>query len=301
MTQITSTAPPELEGVTHRFVDVNGVTLHIAEAGSEHHGGEKPSLFLVHGWPQHWWCWRHVIGLLAQTHHVVAVDLRGHGWSDAPAPGGAAYDKRTLADELVELTRILELDRPVWIGHDWGAWTSLLAAGRHTDQVRGVVATAIVAPWTPIPWYDLWRFGYQLVAGGPIGNLAHRSFGQVFLKLVFKLGSSPKFRWRKSDREVYLERWRHKDRAAAGVAVYRRFLLTELRASLRRDYQKPVTDVPLLFLPGRSDVVLAPRIVRRAEGLANVEFHEIASTGHWVPEEQPEVLAEQVSAFLNRL
>ena len=69
---------PEVPGVRHRMVAANGINLHVAEAG------EGPPLLLVHGWPQHWWIWRRVIRPLAQRYRVLAPDLRGHGWSDAP-------------------------------------------------------------------------------------------------------------------------------------------------------------------------------------------------------------------------
>ncbi len=72
-------SPPEIDGVTHRYVDVPGVRLHVAEAG------EGPPILLLHGWPQHWWVWRKVIPALAENHRVICPDLRGFGWSEAPA------------------------------------------------------------------------------------------------------------------------------------------------------------------------------------------------------------------------
>ena len=71
--------PPEIDGVTHRYVDLPGVRMHVAEAG----GG--PPILLLHGWPQHWWIWRKVIPALAENHRVICPDLRGFGWSEAPA------------------------------------------------------------------------------------------------------------------------------------------------------------------------------------------------------------------------
>src|SRR3954453_5828464 len=85
---------PTVVGVTPRFVDVGDTRIHVAEAG------DGPPLLLLHGWPQHWWCWRYPIPPLAQTHHVLAPDLRGWGWSAAPA---GSYDKRTFADDMVAL------------------------------------------------------------------------------------------------------------------------------------------------------------------------------------------------------
>ncbi len=299
---MSAVAPPDLPGVTHRWERLpSGLRLHVAEAGVEH-AAEGPALVLLHGWPQHWWCWRKVIPLLAERHHVVAVDLRGHGWSDVPAPGGDAYDKRTLADDVIALLDVLGLERPVLVGHDWGAWVSLLVAGRAPGRVAGVVATAILAPWTTVPVRELRRFGYQLVAGGPIGPLAHRLRGQRFLRTVYRLGSHDRSKaWPEAEQQVYLERYRDPARARAGAAMYRRFLLAEAPAGLRGRYQAPVTDVPLLFLPGTRDGVLTPKLVSQALGPANVTVETIEGAGHWVPEEQPEALAAQVERFVAAL
>jgi pimeloyl-ACP methyl ester carboxylesterase len=84
---------PGLAGVRHRLVDVGEVRLHVAELGDD----AAPPLLLVHGWPQSWWCWRRVAPLLAADFRVLMVDLRGHGWSDAPAGG---YEKERLASDM---------------------------------------------------------------------------------------------------------------------------------------------------------------------------------------------------------
>ena len=150
---------PHLDGVDHRWIEVDGVRIHVAEAGVGHPG---PPIVLIHGWPQHWWCWHRVIPLLAERHHVVALDSRGAGWSDAPAPGGDAYDKRVIADELAAVIGELGLDRPLVVGHDWGAWLSILIGGRHPDLTRGVVATAMDKPAGPDPrLHRIYNIGSQ--------------------------------------------------------------------------------------------------------------------------------------------
>lgn len=91
---------PSVAGMSHRDVDAAGIRFHVAEAGVG-----KPVLML-HGWPQNWFCWRGVAPLLAGEHRVICPDLRGFGWSDAP-PG--AYDKQTLADDVIAILDALEL------------------------------------------------------------------------------------------------------------------------------------------------------------------------------------------------
>ena len=92
---IESLSPmPEVDGVEHHWVEVNGLEIHYAEAGA----GEP--LILLHGWPQHWWCWREVIGPLAEHHRVICPDIRGMGWSQGSKDG---YSWHGLAHDLIAL------------------------------------------------------------------------------------------------------------------------------------------------------------------------------------------------------
>src|SRR3954464_1141524 len=127
---------PPIPGVKHRHVDV-GVRLHVAEAG------RGDPLVLLHGWPQHWWCWRHLIPRLAESYRVLAVDLRGWGWSDAP---GGSYSKDSFCRDLVGLLDAEGLDRVRLIGHDWGGFTSFLMALEHPERGEGVGTLRIAPP-----------------------------------------------------------------------------------------------------------------------------------------------------------
>jgi pimeloyl-ACP methyl ester carboxylesterase len=136
----TTAGMPSVPGVTHRFVDANGVTLHVAEAGS------GPPLLLLHGWPQHWWCWRLLIPRLAESYRVIAPDLRGFGWSGAPR---GSYAKSTFAADVLALLDIEGLDRVRLVGHDWGGYTSFLLALEHPERVERMVALDITLRGAP--------------------------------------------------------------------------------------------------------------------------------------------------------
>src|ERR1700712_4039345 len=88
----SSLAMPELEGVRHRFLDLPGLRLHVADAGA----GEP--VLLLHGTLQHWWAWRRVLPGLAAKYRVLAPDLRGCGWTDAPAAG---YTRDQMTADLL--------------------------------------------------------------------------------------------------------------------------------------------------------------------------------------------------------
>jgi haloacetate dehalogenase len=84
--------------------------------------GEGPPLVLLHGFPQTHVCWHRVAPLLAKTHRVVCMDMRGYGWSSAPASrDGALYAKRVMAKDVVEAMSELGHARFAFAGHDRGA------------------------------------------------------------------------------------------------------------------------------------------------------------------------------------
>jgi pimeloyl-ACP methyl ester carboxylesterase len=85
---------PELAGVRHRFIAAAGIEFHLAEAGS----GEP--LVLLHGWPQHWYMWRHQIPALAERYRVICIDLPGFGWSGVKDGG---YEKERLAADIMSV------------------------------------------------------------------------------------------------------------------------------------------------------------------------------------------------------
>jgi pimeloyl-ACP methyl ester carboxylesterase len=290
---------PSVEGVTHRQVSVGSLDVHVACAGPQDTAVDRVPVVLVHGWPQHWWCWRRVIGPLSADRKVFAVDQRGQGWTTAPATG---YDKFTLADDLVATVKALNLDHVDLIGHDWGGWISLLAATKHPELVRRVVAVAIPAPW--------WRpsrtlnpaLVYLLLAGGPAGAFLHRRLGQVFIRIVLRLSRADRLHGLpKSEVEPYLQRFRHPDRARAGAALYRTFLTDELGPYTHGRYSPTVPDQPILLLPAQHDPVNKPSQVAKAVASgANIQCEVISDSGHLVPEEQPEELIRRVRGFLDR-
>src|ERR1700723_1257987 len=111
------TEPLRLTGFDYRQMDVEGVKINCAVAGS------GPPLLLLHGYPENHLMWRHVAPLLAEHHTVVAPDLRGYGDSGKPAPdaAGLVYAKRSMARDQAGLMRQLGFTEFGLIGHDRGA------------------------------------------------------------------------------------------------------------------------------------------------------------------------------------
>src|SRR5262249_56866740 len=95
---------PPVPSVHHRLVDVSGaagpVRIHLAEAGA----GEP--VLLLHGWPQHWFMWRHVVADLGSRYRLLMPDLRGFCWSQAP---GTGYEPHSFAADTLALLHALGL------------------------------------------------------------------------------------------------------------------------------------------------------------------------------------------------
>jgi len=120
-----------------RRIGVSGLTLRVREWPT----GGSP-IVLAHGLASNSRIWDDVAARLAERHHVVALDQRGHGLSDRPADatGGFTFDK--LVGDLIGLMDILRLDRPVLVGHSWGGNVVLACAAAHPDRVSGLVLVA---------------------------------------------------------------------------------------------------------------------------------------------------------------
>ena len=133
-----SLLPPEFE---YRRVDVAGVTVNCAIAGS------GPPVLLLHGYPENHVMWRQVAPALAQDHTVVLADLRGYGDSGKPAPDGAGrvYSKRSMARDQLGLMRQLGFWSFQLVGHDRGARVSHRLALDHPEAVTRL-AVLDIAP-----------------------------------------------------------------------------------------------------------------------------------------------------------
>ncbi|WP_420452847.1 alpha/beta fold hydrolase [Ilumatobacter sp.] len=154
---------PHVAGVRHERVDLADLTVHVAHAGDP--DGEP--IVLVHGWPQNWYCWRHVVERL-RGFRIVMPDLRGHGWTDAPRHG---YEKSRLAEDLLATMDALDLDRVLLVGHDWGAWVGFLACLETPERFAGFVPTGIIHPFqrpTPSRLAQAWRGIYQIALSTPV-------------------------------------------------------------------------------------------------------------------------------------
>ena len=127
-------------GFEYQQVDVAGVIVNCAIAGS------GPPVLMLHGYPENHLMWREVAPALAGDHTVVLADLRGYGDSGKPAPdvAGEVYAKRSMARDQAGLMRQLGFERFQLVGHDRGARVSHRLALDYPNAVTRLAVLDIV-------------------------------------------------------------------------------------------------------------------------------------------------------------
>ena len=273
-------APPELPGVRHEYLDAGGLRTHVALAGPE----EAPAVMLVHGWPQHWWAWRRVIPTLAENHRVIVPDLRGFGWTEAPAGG---YEKEQLATDLLWLLDALNVDQVTWIGHDWGGWTGMLAALKAPQRIGRALVLSVPHLWLAPHPRQLALLGYQ----GPIslpflGTRAAERMVPRILQAGRRDDPLPA-----SDVELFANHVPPR----VTVGMYRTFLTKEVLPIARGRYARAKLQLPTTLMYGERDLVTRGLEPGSAPGQPELQVERVNGVAHWIPEQRPQEVIDWLS------
>jgi pimeloyl-ACP methyl ester carboxylesterase len=282
---------PQVDGVSHRTVRARGIDFHVAEAGS----GDDVVLCL-HGWPQHWYEWRQLMPALADRHRVLALDLRGFGWSDAPRDG---YEKEDMATDVLAVLDELGLERVKLVGHDWGGWIGFLLCLRAPQRFERFLALNILPPWVSARAMapHLWRFWYQALILTPgAGYRLHR--GGKFVPKVLVGGSTNRQAWDEETLRSFADNLAEPARARAAVQMYRVFNLHEALPIVRGRYAHQRLTVPTRLLFGTDDKALRPEILAGYERHADeMALELVPDCGHFIADERPALVAERTREF----
>ncbi len=133
--------------------DVDGINIFYREAGST----TSPAVLLMHGFPSSSHMFRALIPPLARHFHVIAPDLPGFGFSDAPSRSHFAYTFDHLTDVMERFTEAIGLARYALYIFDYGAPVGLRLALRHPERITAIVSQngnayeeGLSAGWNPI-------------------------------------------------------------------------------------------------------------------------------------------------------
>lgn len=278
--------PPPIAGVRRHRVTVRGVDFHITEAGPE---DGRPVLAL-HGWPQHHWAYRDLLGDPPPGLRIIAPDLPGYGWSGPPPHRWAKED---VVTDLVALVDALGLDRFLLVGHDWGGYIGHLLALRIPERIDAYLALNIAHPWVPpkVMAPHLWRFLlYQPVVASAGVPLQTRT--RYLEKVVFR-AAAPKLD--AATVGTYAERFRDPVVARTARDTYRTFLTREIPKGVR-DGERRWSTVPTRVLFGRSDTAIHPDLAAAETARADDYTIDVVDGGHFILDEQPDLVRTKLIA-----
>ena len=126
---------------TAAFTEVNGVRVRYVDVG------KGPAVVLIHGFASSLETWSAITPLLAKGHRVIALDLKGFGWSGRPA---GDYSPRAQAELVYALLDERGIDRAAVVAHSWGASIALEMALEKPERV------------TRLALYDAWVYEEQI-------------------------------------------------------------------------------------------------------------------------------------------
>ncbi len=157
-------------GGVRLFVDVDGAKL-VPEGPWMK---ERPTVLLIHSGPgfDHGLFKAHLGPTLAAYAQVVYVDLRGHGRSDAVPPEQLRLD--VWADDVLALCEALDLERPVVLGHGFGAVVATRYVSRHPDAPSALVVSAPYARVVPARMVE----AFDRLGGAEAGEAARRFYAE---------------------------------------------------------------------------------------------------------------------------
>jgi pimeloyl-ACP methyl ester carboxylesterase len=314
-----------VQKITHRFVDTNGIRLHIAECG------EGPLVLLCHGFPESWYSWRHQLEALATAgFRAVAPDMRGYGQTERPAE----IDKYTLlhlVGDMVGLLDALEAPTAAIAGHDWGAPVAWHAALLRPDRFRAVVGLSVPfrprgsrRPTSVMPQTDDAVF-YQLyfqqpgVAEAELGRDPRRTLRMVLrtptkevnplVTMVPRQGGwlsrmpepTALPEWlSEADLDFYAKEF-ERTGFAGGLNWYRNI---DRNWELLAPYARAQVQVPALYMAGDRDLVLSfpgmkellPSLSRFVPKLQRTII--LPGCGHWTQQERPREVNAAMIEFL---
>ncbi|XP_050203926.1 uncharacterized protein LOC126653962 [Mercurialis annua] len=127
-----------MDEIQHKFVDVRGVKLHIAEIGT----GSSVVMF-IHGFPEIWYSWRYqMIAAANAGYRAIAPDLRGYGLSDPhPQPEKASFND--FVEDAITILDHFQIHKAFLVGKDFGSWPVYLLSLFYPARISGVVSLGV--------------------------------------------------------------------------------------------------------------------------------------------------------------
>lgn len=281
--------------IEHTSVVVNGVSLHIAQAGP----ADGPLVVLLHGFPEFWFEWRDFFAPLAQAgFRVVAPDQRGYNLSSKPQ-GVAAYRLDLLADDIFALADTLGRKTFRVVGHDWGSTVAWWMATRNPARLERLVT--MDAPH-PAVWMSAVRtdpeqrrksWYVQALRIPWLPEFLIRLGGYSGLTKALT-GAARKDAFTPEILAQYKTAWQQPGALTAMINWYRAVTSDDLVMPAPK-----TLPMPALILWGDKDIYVGPKLAEACAALcADARVVHFPHAGHWLPHDEREAVTAELLQFL---
>ena len=277
---------------THHTAAVNGIQMHYVI------GGKGDPLVLLHGYPQSWYEWRYLMPSLAKHYTVVAPDLRGLGDTSKPLTG---YDGNSTAEDIYQLMKLLGFNKIFLAAHDVGSQTAFSYTANHPNNVTKLIIMDFAFPGFLPPSFGSngpWWFSFYQQQDIPESLIQgrEREYISSFMKGLAYNPSAIK--------EEDVDVWTSHAVSPGGLrGSFEHFRAFPTDAIQNKEVAKSKITTPVLALGGDIYPALGGDIpgnfaYSSLQPLAsNLTGITVPLSGHWIPEEQPKFVLEQLFKF----
>jgi pimeloyl-ACP methyl ester carboxylesterase len=297
-----------------------------------HEMGEGPAVVFCHGFPELAYSWRHQVPAVAAAgFRAIAPDQRGYADSSAP-PNVSDYGLTELTGDMAGLLDAMEIDRAIFVGHDWGGFVAWAMPLLYPERTAGVVG--VCTPYMAIPpiavlramvggkderMYIVWfqepgraesvmdpkaRLIFDRLMRAPLSpeESARRSMASGELDMnpfrrIEELKPETNPIVTPEELDVYVDAY-EKSGFRGGINWYR-----NIDRNLRDHPGIGVTplSLPCLMVTAEWDVALPPRMAAGMPAVcSDLEMHNIERAGHWVQQEFPDEVNRTLVDWLTR-
>lgn len=297
---------PEISGINpayqHDFIKTkSGLKFHYVHTGE--YG--KPLLLCLHGFPECWYSWRHILDTFADRFYVVAVDLRGYGDSDKPE-GISNYHLKYLTNDVNELVSAFGYEKCVLTGHDWGgviAWETAHVFPEIIEKLIIMNAPSFRGQKYLLqkPWQVISKFWYICLFQLPfLGEFFMTNSNYHAFNIMFngKLAGIKTKENRLTSEEIKLYKYAVGQNVTYPINFYR--ATNPVYYGLRPKTKAEIIKQPTLIIWGKEDHVLdAEMIPVLQQECANSQVAIIDGASHWVAQDKPKEVCAAMGTFLS--
>ncbi|WP_233191557.1 2-succinyl-6-hydroxy-2,4-cyclohexadiene-1-carboxylate synthase [Sporosarcina sp. P18a] len=271
--------------MTTELLTIRGIDTHVARYGNK----QLPTIVMLHGFTGSTATWQQTIEVLAVDYHIVAVDLIGHGKTEAPETS-TRYKMEEQVKDLYEILQKLEIKQPILLGYSMGGRVALGYTATYPEKVTGLILESS----SP----GLCTTEQQIARRTADSKLADRIEQQGMIEFVDFWQEIPLFHSQKklSESQQQAVRSERLDQRPTGLANSLRGIGTGSQPSYWQTLEQ--LSLPVLLITGSEDEKFETIAQEMLKRLPNARHETIKDAGHAIHVEKPQQFATMIKSFL---